>query len=135
MEWIKTNGTIDLYKQTSGLYGKYNIFLHNTNTHIGVICLESIKVYNEKNELFENNIWYNIFEIYQGNSYAFQSLLLLVDYLASEHVQNITISALKDNYSSVRTIEKFKSRLEDSKVYQNHSSANIVSYKIKLLEK
>lgn len=103
MNPILANNLIALYKQgksSTSIKGNYYIYLLNSKKIIGEIGC------NQEN----NNIHYVIDEDYQNKGYAYQALLLFVNYLSLNNIENITIMVSEENTYSLRLAQKLQEK-------------------------
>ena len=80
------------------------------------------------------SIAYNVYNRYNGHSYAFQALCLLSNYLRANGVDRITVNALKDNIASVKTIYKFRDYLQGGDFNEENGSVLFSSFDLSLLD-
>ena len=97
-----SNEKIDLKKNIhqSSKFGEYYIFLHNTNTIVGVIDFQS-----------EESIGGIIYEEYRGNHYLYEALNLLGEILYKNGIEYIYPIILKDNIASRKSVERYGGKL------------------------
>lgn len=97
-----SNEKIDLKKNIHkpSKFGEYYIFLHNTNTIVGVIDFQS-----------EESIGGIIYEEYRGNHYLYEALNLLGEILYKNGIEYIYPIILKDNIASRKSVEKYGGKL------------------------
>ncbi|MEE3342883.1 MAG: GNAT family N-acetyltransferase [Bacilli bacterium] len=104
-----TNGFIDLYN-ISESNSFYLVCFHEEKKPIGELgCSDSI---------FANNISYCIYKEYRNKGLGFQSVCLLLEYLNSKGIENITIFVEKNNIPSLRIAEKLKD------IYKSYTLSN-----------
>lgn len=103
MDTIISGELVELYKGDENPQGYYTICLRNTKTIIGKIgCINE-----------NNNICYAIDEAHRNNGYGFQAVVILLKYLLSKNIENITIVIEKENVASIKLAEKIKSVFPD----------------------
>ena len=97
-----SNEKIDLKKNIHkpSKFGEYYIFLHNTNTIVGVIDFQS-----------EESIGGIIYEEYRGNHYLYEALNLLGEILYKNGIEYIYPIILKDNIASRKSVERYGGKL------------------------
>lgn len=131
---ILTDNKIDLHSTFSNIINgdhDYNIYLHDTNEHIGNISFRGT-LKGKPYEGYDGNIGYIIDEKYQGKGYALSALKLMTDKLYKEGIEEIFIATYKTNVPSIKTIEKFGGVLMNK-----YSTKNINLYRcdLKFLKK
>ena len=95
---------IILINNTESIEGKYNIYKVDDQNKVGFITYSP-----NEYETEIGSIGYSVLPPFRGNNYAYKSLKLLTSYLSSKGVEKASISAEKDNVSSIRIMEKFSS--------------------------
>lgn len=79
---------------------QYHIYNCN-NEYVGMI------EYRGRTHSLSGDIGYMIDKRYQGNGYAYKALCLMGESLRDYGIEDFIISAHKDNFSSLKTIEKY----------------------------
>ncbi len=136
--FISSNGKIDLYKRNSEFGGTYDIYLPKLTTKVG-----EISYFPEGHKSIFGNIGCAIIDDYRGNGYAYQALCILADYLSLNNIQNITLTVKKNNIASIKTLDKFKNYVLDTKIVnyyvdnvtgEKDMSILVYNYKLRRLE-
>ncbi len=117
-----SDNEIDLYKSVNNEEINYIIKLNKNDECIGFID------YRKESVDTLGNIGYGIKPACRGNNYALKALNLVALDLLNEGVEDLIITAFKDNIPSIKTIENFGGILIDIK-------DDILIYKCKLNKK
>ena len=97
-----SNDKIDLRKNIhkEGRFGEYYIYLHGTNTKVGIIDFQT-----------EEIIGGLIYEQYRGNHYLSEALNLLSEILYEAGIEYFYPIILKDNIASIKSVERYGGKL------------------------
>ena len=101
----------------------YLIFLHGTNTIVGSISYRGYHVSD-----YSGDVEAFIIPYYRGCGYAYEALRLLSHLLFEANIFDFWVSAYRDNFASIKTIEKFEHKII---IPSSHNDNNIILYECK----